>query len=354
MPAQFVTRRRFLAVASAVGGLAMITPFEGLDALAANCYQGKPTVQWIVPYSPGGGFDTYSRLVQPYFAKDAGAEVVIRNVTGGGGINGSRELYRAKPDGRTVGILFGSGVILSKLIGKMKVTLSDYTLLGRIAPEQPVWVFGKKSKYSDIWDVLKSKRPIVGVATGPGSASLFDQFASASFLGVLDRLKTVSGFKGSRQATLSVIRGEEDFGAYNFSSVQDRIDNGDLRPFLQLTAEPVGQDDPKMKGVPTIIDVLKKIGREKEVDDALGLDSVYKVARVIAAPPGIKEDLARCMSGALFEAMSSDKFQAAAKKGNRPLDPAKAEDLRAPLKSAVAFAAKYTSAYNEFLKRSGM
>ncbi len=354
MQVQSVTRRRFLKTASALGGLALLMPFEGLNALAANCYQGKPTVQWIVPYSPGGGFDTYSRLIQPYFAKKAGAEVVIRNVTGAGGINGFRELYRAKPDGHTVGILFGSGVILSKLIGKMKITLSDYTVLGRIAPEQPVWAFGKNSKYSDIWDVVKSKRPIVGVGTGPGSASLFDQFASASFIGVLDRLKIVSGFKGSRQATLSVIRGEEDLGVYNFSSVQDRIDNGDLRPFMSLTEEPVGQDDPKMKGVPTLFDVLKKVHREQEIDDAKGLDSIYKVARVIAAPPGIKGDLLKCMGGALFEAMSDDAFKAAARKGKRPLDAANAEDLQAPLKSAVAFAAKFASRYNDFLKKSGM
>jgi tripartite-type tricarboxylate transporter receptor subunit TctC len=334
-------------------GVALLTGLAAPAAQGAGCYQGKPTVEWIVPFSPGGGFDTYSRLLQPYFAKYAGAEVVIRNVTGAGGINGFRTLYRAKPDGHTVGILFGSGVIVSNLIDKMKITLSDYSLLGRVAPEQPIWVFGKNSPYKDIWDVLKSNKPIVGVATGPGSASYFDQVVSAHLLGVYDRLKTVSGFKGSRQATLSVIRGEEDFGDYNYSSVRDRVNNGDLRPFLLVTEERIAQDNPKMKGVPTIFDVLKKIGREDQIEGAKGLVSTDKVARVIAAPPGINAKLLSCMEDKLYEAMQDKGFKQAAEKGRRPLDPARAQELREPLKRAVAAAKEFAPLYKQAIANMG-
>lgn len=320
---------------------------------AAACFEADETVRWIVPYSPGGGFDTYSRLVEPYFEKEIGAEVVIRNVTGAGGINGFRELYRATPDGKTVGILFGSGVIVSHLIDKMDVTLSDYSLLGRIAPEQPVWVLGKDSSFKDIYHVVESDKPIVGVTTGAGSASFFDEVVSAELIGVYKKFNAVTGFKGSRQATMAIIRNEADLGDYNYSSVRDRIDSGDLRPIMAVTQQPVGTDNPNMKGVPTIFEVLEKIGRKDRTEDARSLTSINDVARVIAAPPGVEPKTLQCLSDGLFAAMTSDGFKEAAKKAKRPIDPGRAAELQEPLKRAVEGARKFSDLYKDAVAKIG-
>ncbi len=353
MSSSDMNRRRFLKGVGVVVGLAMLMSLGQHEALAAGCYEKGQTVRWVVPYSPGGGFDTYSRLIEPFFEKHVGAEIVVRNVTGAGGIVGFRELYRSKPDGRTVGIVFGSGVIVSHLLGKMKVTLSDYSLLGRIAPEEPVWVLGKKAPFKDIWDLLNSKSPVVGVGTGAGSASFFEEVVSADIIGVFNRFKAVTGYKGSRQATMAVIRGEVDLGHYNYSSVRDRINSGDLRPIMAATEHPVGQDNPKMRGVPTIFEVLRKTGRQSRIEDAKGLTSIDKVARVIAAPPGIEPKLLRCLEDKLFSAMNDDGFKAAAKKAKRPIDPTKAVDLRAPLKLAVEAAKKFAPLYKEVISKMG-
>ncbi|MDH3444040.1 MAG: tripartite tricarboxylate transporter substrate-binding protein [Deltaproteobacteria bacterium] len=346
-------KKRFVKAVAVVGVAILLAPVGLTHAFAAGCYGEKATVNWIVPYSPGGGFDTYSRLIEPFYEKHAGAEVVVRNVTGAGGINGSRELFRSKPDGHTLGILFGSGVIVANLIGKIEQTLSDFTLLGRIAPEEPVWALGKDSAYKDIWHILKSDKDIVGVTTGAGSASFFDNVVSAELIGVYKRYKAVTGFKGSRQATMAVIRNEADMGDYNYSSIRDRIDSGDLRPVMSVTPERVGQDNPKMKGVPTIFEVLKKTGRENRIEDAKSLTSVDKVARVIAAPPGIEPKLLKCMEDKLFAAMNDDGFKAAAKKAKRPIDPANAEELREPLKLAVEGGKKFAPLYKKAVAKIG-
>jgi tripartite-type tricarboxylate transporter receptor subunit TctC len=348
-----ISRRGFLKGVGVAGGALLLNPLAHLEALAAGCYQGQTSVRWVVPYSPGGGFDTYSRLVEPFFEKHAGAEVVVRNVTGAGGLVGSRELYRSKADGLNIGILFGSGVMINNLIGKLDFTLSDYSLLGRIAPEEPLWVLGKNSPYKDIWDVIESKKPIVGVTTGPGSASFFDMVVAADLLGVYPRLKPITGFKGSRQATMAVIRGEADLADYNYSSIRDRINGGDLRPIMAVTKKPLGKGNPKMEGIPTIAEVLKKIGREKNIEKADGLSSVNEVARVIAAPAGIEPKLLKCIEDALFAAMSDDGFKAAAKKAKRPIDPARAADLREPLKRAVAVAKESASLYKKTVAKIG-
>ncbi|HEU5348476.1 MAG TPA: hypothetical protein VFU63_07665, partial [Ktedonobacterales bacterium] len=50
----------------------------------AQFYKGK-TVQIIVPYSPGGGYDQWARLLAPYLQKYLGAgKVEVVNAPGGG------------------------------------------------------------------------------------------------------------------------------------------------------------------------------------------------------------------------------------------------------------------------------
>lgn len=354
MSCQQTYRKRLRASVAGIACAVAATVVIGASpVLGAGCFQGQETVRWIVPYSPGGGFDTYSRLVEPYFEKQIGAEVVIRNVTGAGGINGFRELYRSTPDGKTVGIVFGSGIIVAHLIDKMKVTLSDFSLLGRIAPEQPVWVLGKDSPFKDIYDLIKSDKPVIGVTTGAGSASFFDEVVAADLIGVYDRFKAVTGFKGSRQATMAIIRNEADLGDYNYSSVRDRIDSGDLRPVMAVTGKPVGTDNPNMKGVPTIADVLKKVGRDDRIEDARALSSINDVARVIAAPPGMDPKMFQCLSEGLYAAMTSDGFKQAAKTAKRPIDPERGSGLKASLEQAVGGAKKFSELYKDAVAKIG-
>ena len=58
-------------------------------------------------YNAGGGFDLISRMLAPYLEKylPKKVNVVVKNVAGAGGTVGSIELYDAKPDGYTIGLL---------------------------------------------------------------------------------------------------------------------------------------------------------------------------------------------------------------------------------------------------------
>jgi tripartite-type tricarboxylate transporter receptor subunit TctC len=59
-------------------------------------------VQLVVPFPAGGGSDIIGRMMQPAFAEELGASVLIRNVTGAAGTVGAAEVARAKPDGTTL------------------------------------------------------------------------------------------------------------------------------------------------------------------------------------------------------------------------------------------------------------
>src|SRR5215831_21141818 len=103
-----LTRRDVLAAGAAS---ALIAPRIACGATAE--YPNKP-IRFIIPYAPGGGFDVYVRVIAPvmeqFFPKKA--TIVPVNVAGGGGAKGIAQLYRARPDGYTLGIFNIPGVFI--------------------------------------------------------------------------------------------------------------------------------------------------------------------------------------------------------------------------------------------------
>src|SRR5215510_8870357 len=92
-------RRRLLASC-----LAAPMVVRGLGAGAQAAWPNK-TVRFIVPFAPGGGTDTVSRLICDQLARTFGQQFVVDNKGGAGGNIGTAELARAAPDGYTLGLL---------------------------------------------------------------------------------------------------------------------------------------------------------------------------------------------------------------------------------------------------------
>ena len=85
----------------------------------ANFYEGK-TVRFIVGFSAGGGYDTYTRLVARHMGKHIPGNpvFVVENMPGAGSMISANYIYKvAKPDGLTIGHFIG-GLFLQQLLGK--------------------------------------------------------------------------------------------------------------------------------------------------------------------------------------------------------------------------------------------
>ncbi|MCZ6908105.1 MAG: hypothetical protein O7G28_12525, partial [Deltaproteobacteria bacterium] len=83
------------------------------SALGAEFYKNK-TIRFVVGYSPGGGYDTYTRAVARHMGKyiPGNPTPIVQNMTGGGSLIAANYIYnRAKPDGLTAGNWNG-GLIL--------------------------------------------------------------------------------------------------------------------------------------------------------------------------------------------------------------------------------------------------
>ena len=86
---------------------------------AAPFYEGK-TIRIIVGTSPGGGYDTYTRLIARHFSNHIPGKpaIIVDNMPGAAGLVSANHLFKvAKPDGLTIGHFVG-GQFLQQLLGK--------------------------------------------------------------------------------------------------------------------------------------------------------------------------------------------------------------------------------------------
>src|SRR6185503_1187335 len=86
---------------------------------AAPFYEGK-AIRIIVGTAPGGGYDTYTRLIARHFSRyiPGNPTIIVDNMPGAGGLVSANHLFKvAKPDGLTMGHFVG-GQFLQQLLGK--------------------------------------------------------------------------------------------------------------------------------------------------------------------------------------------------------------------------------------------
>jgi tripartite-type tricarboxylate transporter receptor subunit TctC len=82
----------FTALASALFGLA------GLTAALAQEFPTRPMTM-VIPFAAGGPTDVLGRVVAARLSEVLGQQVVVENVGGAGGMNGSNRIANAAPDG---------------------------------------------------------------------------------------------------------------------------------------------------------------------------------------------------------------------------------------------------------------
>src|SRR4051794_9771265 len=117
-------------------GLLGCLPPVALAEGPADYFKGK-TVSYVVATAPGGGYDTYGRLVAEFMQKHLpGSTFVVRNVPGAGTVIGTNMIFAAKPDGLTIGT-FNTGLIYSQMVQNegVRFDLTKMSWIGKAASD---------------------------------------------------------------------------------------------------------------------------------------------------------------------------------------------------------------------------
>ncbi|GAB6153795.1 hypothetical protein JCM17380_25450 [Desulfosporosinus burensis] len=276
-----------------------------------NFYKDK-VVNFIVPYTPGGGYDEYVRMIAPAMGKHLGATVVVKNVPGAGSLVGTNQLYASKADGLTVGIINGMGMVINQQIGAqgIKYDLAKMGWLGRMATEPRLFIASTKSPYKNLDEVLKSDTPFKLSMTGVGSG----EYITCKLLtGILNfKMDMVTGYETSAEADLAMLRGEVEGTLGSLSSKIQLVKQNDAISLLQIGLE----RDPSLPDIPALGELKVAADKEKLVKTLLAM---LETGRMVAAPSDVPLDRLAFLREAFAKALVDPEVVATAKKGDRPI-----------------------------------
>lgn len=349
-------RRRELLALLVAGGL---IPRAGAGASwPAACPQWR-RIRWLVGWTPGGGYDAYARLVEPLLERALDTEVVIDNEPGAAGRVAAVVLTRARPDGSTIGILDGPGLIWGKASGERGTPDLEtaFTLLARIARPPSVLAASTRSGIRTLADVLalsKRRRLVMG-STAPGSQNFVNAAVMASALGVEPDF--VVGYPGSREVLLGLVRGDFDLTSLTAETAIDQVRSGDAIPIV--TVFPEATDEAAFRAVPSLVGPDGLLARQPGYfpDPARAATLVNSLShylgagRLIAAPAGLPDEPRRCLEAGLRSVLTGGPFQASAERAGRSLSVAFGEELHRDVRDARQGVASLVPVVNEARRR---
>ena len=312
----------FRKTMAAAIGLALLA-ISGPAMAGAEYFKGK-TVTYIVATKPGGGYDTYGRLVAKYMEKHLpGSTFVVKNVPGAGHIVGANQLFASKPDGMTVGT-FNTGLVYAQILSRegVKFDLRKMSWIGKAAADPRAFLIGKDSPAKTVDELQNASEPIRVGVSGVGSASYNDTRMLMEALKL--NLKIIPGYSG-KEDEMAIMRGDV-FGAFGSrSSFQPFVDNG----FGGFAFEVGGAAD---STVPQARDLVSD---DKGKSLIALVQSQTQLARLTAAPPGTPADVLATLRAAYRAGIEDPALLAEAKKLGIPIVPLFGDDVATAIDEAL-------------------
>jgi tripartite-type tricarboxylate transporter receptor subunit TctC len=198
---------------------------------AAQAYPSKP-IRLVVPYSPGAGTDTISRILAQKIGDAMGQQVVVDNRPGAGGTIGTELVARAAADGYTLLFVPTSHAINLNLYSKLPFdTQKDFTPISVVASLPVVLAAGPTVP-------AKSVKELVALAkAAPGKLTIASSGNGTIFHLTSEMLKGAAGinvvhvpFKGGAPAVAALLGGQVDMTFETSVTLLPHIRSGKLAP----------------------------------------------------------------------------------------------------------------------------
>jgi len=297
------------------------------DAEAAF-FRGK-TVRLTVGFGPGGGYDAYARMIAPYLSKELGANVVVENQPGAGGIAALNNVSIAVPDGTHMMLVNGTAAGLSQIMGApgVRYDLDKLTQLGTVSASPWVWLVPVNSPLRTIEDARKVEKPLNWAASGPIDG--LSDGAQVTCEALRLKCKIVMGYKGSSEAGLAVARGEMDSIYVSDTSANNYVKAGDLRAMAN-TSRKKSRFFPDL---PTIFETEKLTPESEWLLDFHA--TMEDMGRILVMPAGIPAARLAYINAAIGRAMKDPQLLAEGEKSQRYVDFIDPETTRKSVHKAI-------------------
>ena len=325
-----MTRNSFLSGLVAMGlALSMSVSARAQDVAAF--YKGK-TVHFVVGLGVGGGFDAYARMIAPYLGQELGANVVVDNLPGAGGLLALNQIYTGQADGLRLLIVNGTPAGLGQLIEQdnIRYDLAKFDHLGVISAYPWIWVASKQSGVKSIADALQPGRKIRWGGTGPSDGPADGAAITCEAL-KLD-CQTILGYRSSGEIALAMERGELDSLYISDSSAANYTQAGQVNPVASMARV----RSTLLPNVPTVYEQAKLTPDQEWWFDFRA--NLNDLGRILVTSPGTPPERLAFLREAVRRALTNPALIAEGEKGQRFVAwqaPEKALEITRKVLSAV-------------------
>jgi tripartite-type tricarboxylate transporter receptor subunit TctC len=308
---------RQLSAVVVLAALAWHTP-AGAQSVA-DFYRGR-TIELVVGYAPGAGFDAFGRLLAGHMGRYIPGQprLVVKNMPGSANLNATKYLFATAPrDGSVIGIvnpnLFNLAVIEPQTVN---VDFNAATWIGNMSSDTKVCFAASSSGVRRLDDLAHKGIHLAGTSKGAG-------YIYGSILRSLypANVKIVLGYLSNADIWLAIERGEVDAFCTGWGAIKSRrpewLADGSISVLLQFAREP----DIRLGAVPTVFALDISNDLKKAIAFLTRTDSV---TRPVLAPPAVPADRAAALREAFLRTMRDGEFLAAARQANLEIDPADA------------------------------
>ncbi|MCZ6813219.1 MAG: tripartite tricarboxylate transporter substrate-binding protein, partial [Alphaproteobacteria bacterium] len=244
-----------LAVAGLTGlGLAAQASADPI----ADFYKGK-RIQMLVGSSPGGGYDTYARLVTRHLGRHISGHpsFIVQNKPGAGGIIVTNYLANVAPQDGSVMAMVQRNVALVQIMGTKgpRFIAKDLNWIGSLANEAGVCAVDKRTGITKFADLFTKSANMGG--TGPNDLEIQPAMMN-NMLGT--KFLLVKGYPSTPPVHLAIERGEIDGVCQSWSSFKAisgaYYRDGNMIPIIQHGLKP--HPELTKLGVPMITEFITK------------------------------------------------------------------------------------------------
>lgn len=307
--------------AALLGATSLVNAAHAQDAVA-DFYKGKQ-VTISVGSSPGGGYDTYARLISRFLGRHipGSPSVLVNNMPGAGGNVLANQLYTIGPkDGTAIGAV-QSGVILEPLFGNaaVKHRPDKFTYLGSANNDVYICIVRADAPTTNFADTFDKQ--LILAASNNASTSDYAELLN-NVLGT--KFRIVVGYSGSTEIGFAIDKGEANgacglawpaIAATKPDWFQDGPTKSKMRVLVQTHAK--GHADLNALNVP-LASKFAKTDEQKAILDLFFSQSTF--GRPYLLPPDVPADRVAALRQAFAETMADKDYRADATKMHLDID----------------------------------
>jgi tripartite-type tricarboxylate transporter receptor subunit TctC len=318
----------------ALTGVTVTAPAQATDnPSVAEFYKGKQ-MRFIIRSAPGGGFDTYSRLMARHIGRHipSNPSILPVNMPGGGGITSANYVAEVAPKDGTILTMVGQALPMDQALGltpSFKADLRSFGWIGNISDSNVLTYVWHTSPVKTM-DDAKKRETTLG-ATGAGDTSSWLPAVYNKVLGT--KFKIIDGYKSGSEVKLAMERGEvEGFGSNPYSALMSASPQLVREKQISILAQVGVKKDKDLPNVPLPTE-LATTQDQKDIFEYIG--KALAVGRPIGTSPGVPPERLAALRKAFDDTLVDKVFIDEAAKMGAEINPMDGKTLQALIDDVI-------------------